>query len=123
MCKHFKIYDASLSIFGWHPVRIFASDHQKHFRRFLNGRTTNYHLSLLELSTLQQEVFTQTVVCCQLLLRECNKQNCIFFQNITKKFFVKTFAYSTKQNPHGVFLALSKPIIIRLTSPARENNS
>ena len=31
--------------------------------------------------------------------------------------------YSTKQNPHGVFLILSRPIMTLLTSPHIENSS
>ena len=31
--------------------------------------------------------------------------------------------YSTKQNPQGVFLYLSRPIMMRLMSAARENSS
>lgn len=31
--------------------------------------------------------------------------------------------YSTKQKPQGVLLFLSRPMIILLISPARENNS
>jgi hypothetical protein len=73
-------------------------------------------LDYLHLKTLLVPMYKKTPQTIDIVQHNCGM--------IMKINYICLFkGYSTKQNPHGVFLNLSNPIIIRLTSPHFENSS
>lgn len=74
-------------------------------------------INLLLLDYLQLHTFLGTYV----QKKNIVQHNCSMIMQINYICLLK--GYSTKQNPQGVFLNLSNPIIIRFTSPHFENSS
>ena len=56
-------------------------------------------------------------------MRTSRSSSLVPFRYFTARSASGRLWYSTKQNPHGVFRFLSRPITMAFTGPARENKS